>query len=237
MEVVFFLNEAVVDCQAGVPDAAYAVDKAVAYYTGSRTTEANSSGLLLFASAEKRAVQMNTITDISAAFVNVEIFLQLNSMKIYLIANETVLCNQVEQSKDHIVTMMKVPIVQSIIHSAYIQSNEPPSNKTDEEKVISEGATFAAAMLPFIHDCDPKAADTLHRNMKLGVIANFDEVKTAMETTYNCLNITCEHIGGIWNGSNYVIPPCATTSGSVTAAISYAFVIFITAVGIILTVA
>ena len=47
MEVVRYLNEAVVNCRAGALDAASAVDKAVAYYAGSRTAEENSEGILL----------------------------------------------------------------------------------------------------------------------------------------------------------------------------------------------
>ena len=47
MEVVRYLNEAVVKCRGGVLDAASAVDKAVAYYAGSRTAEENSEGILL----------------------------------------------------------------------------------------------------------------------------------------------------------------------------------------------
>jgi hypothetical protein len=220
MEVVRYLNEAVDKCRTGASDAASAVDKAVAYYAGSRTAEENSEGVLLYALAEIRAHQMKTgghleDKDVGDAFVNVDIFRQLNSMKNNLLTKDPALCDQVEESKNHIVTMMKVPMVQSIIRYAYIQSKEPPKNKADEDKMIAEGATFAATMLPFVHQCESRAAEILHSHMKLGVVAKFEEVKKILESTYSCLNITCEHIGGIWDQSDksYKTLPCGVSVG------------------------
>ena len=241
MEVIRYLNEAVVNCRAGTPNAASAVDKAVAYYAGSRTAEENSEGVLLYALAEIRAHQMKTgghlkDKDVGDAFVNVDIFRQLNSMKTNLLAKDATLCDQVEQSKDHIVTMMKVPLVQSIVLSLYSQSIEPPPTQEELEELDADGATFAATMLPFVHDCDSRAAEILHSNMKLGVVADFDEVKKVMETTYACLNITCDDVGGIWNETDetYKIPPCGVSSGSPTYTMSV-LIGFSIGVGIVFT--
>ena len=223
MEVIRYLNEAVVYC--GKPDAASAVDKAVAYYAGSRTAAENSEGVLLYALAEIRAHQMKTgghleDKDVGDAFVNVDIFRQLNSMKENLIKNDPTLCDQVEASKNHIVTMMKVPMVQSIIRYAYIQNKEPPAKIEDVDKMVAEGATFAATMLPFIHVCESRAAEIIYEHMKLGVTAKFDEVKKILESTYTCLNITCEHVGGVWdqNDKSYKALPCGVSVGRSTFA-------------------
>ena len=225
MEVIRYLNEAVVNCRAGTPNAASAVDKAVAYYAGSRTAEENSEGVLLYALAEIRAHQMKTgghleDKDVGDAFVNVDIFRQLNSMKTNLLAKDATLCDQVEQSKNHIVTMMKIPMIQSIIRYAYIQSVEPPTKPEDLDKMIAEGATFAATMLPYVHSCQSRSAEILHEHMKLGVVANFDKVKAVMESTYSCLNVTCEHVGGIWdqNDKVYKTLPCGVEVGRSTFA-------------------
>lgn len=203
MEVVRYLNEAVVNCRNGAADAASAVDKAVAYYAGSRTAQETSEGVLMFALAEIRAHHMKTgghleDKDVGDAFVNVDIFRQFKSMRDNLKANDKALCDQVEQSKDHIVTMMKVPMVQSILRYAYIQHKEPPPKQEDLDKMIAEGATFGATMLPFLHECDLQAAEIVHSHMTLGVTANFSEVKKTMESIYPCLNITVENVGGNW---------------------------------------
>jgi hypothetical protein len=238
MEVVRYLNEAVLDCRAGLADAS-AVDKAVAYYAGSRSAQENSEGVLLYALAEIRAHQMKTgghleDKDVGDAFVNVDIFRQLNSMKTNLLANDPSLCDQVEEKKNHIVTMMKVPMVQSIIRYAYIQNKDPPTKQEDLDKMIAEGATFAATMLPYIHACESRAAEIIHDHMRLGVVAKFDEVKKILESTYTCLNITCEHVGGIWNHNDqsYKTLPCGVSEGRSTFAnfsmfigISAAFII------------
>ena len=219
MEVVRYLNEAVVSCRNGAADAS-AVDKAVAYYAGSRAAEENSEGVLMYALAEIRAHHMKTgghleDKDVGDAFVNVDIFRQFKSMRDNLLANDKTLCDQVEQSKDHIVTMMKVPMVQSILRYAYIQHKEPPPKQEDLDKMVAEGATFAATMLPFIHGCESRAAEIVHSHMKLGVVAKFEEVKSVMESTYTCLNITCAHVGGIWDqeAKAYKTLPCGVSEG------------------------
>ena len=196
MEVIRHLNEAVVDCRSGVQDAVSAVDKAVAYYAGSRTIEGNSEGVLLYALAETLALQMNNM---GFALVNVDIFREFKSIQANLLANETALCDQVERSKEYIVTMMMVPMIQSIMRSAYMQGTEPPTEQEDSEKIDAEGATFASTMLPFIHSCESRAAEIIHSHMKLGVIANFSEVQEVLESTYTCLNITSEQVGIVAN--------------------------------------
>ena len=91
--------------------------------------------------------------------------------------------------------------------------DEPPTKQEDLDKMVAEGATFAATMLPFIHACESRAAEIVHSQMKLGVIANFNEVKKIMETTYTCMNVTCEHVGGVWdqNDKYYKSLPCGVS--------------------------
>jgi hypothetical protein len=216
MEVVRYLNGAVVKCRAIDLTAAAAVDRAVAYYAGSRTTEENSEGVLLYELAEIRALQMKTNgKDIDDSYVNVDILRHLKSMQKNLVAGNASLCDNVEASKVHIVTMMKVPIVQSILRYAYIKEKEPPSSQEQLDKISAEGATFSACILPFVHQCDARAAEIVHAQMKLGVIGKYDEVKRSMESTYACLNITCEYVGGIWDNTSQSFKslPCRSAAG------------------------
>lgn len=97
---------------------------------------------------------------------------------------------------------MKVPLVQSVIRYAYHQDKEPGNTEEEQEKMIAEGATYAAAILPFVHICDSRAAEVIHKNMQFGVKANYGDVRKALESTYVCLGVTCESVGGIWDHAN-----------------------------------
>jgi hypothetical protein len=223
MEVVRALNEAIDDCRSNISEAVRSVDEAVAYYTGSRTIEEGSDGVLLHALAEVRANQMNTrdpLDDdgLGDAVVNVDITRHFNLLADYLQDGNATLCEMAEESKVRIINLMKVPIVQSVIRSAYIQEMESSEN---QEGLIVEGATFAAAILPFVHECNETIAEIIHSNMKLGVVAKYKNVKMALETTYDCLGITCSDVGGVWDdvNSQYKSLPCnftAETSSSTT---------------------
>jgi hypothetical protein len=224
MEVVREVNEAVADCRSSIPDAERSVDEAVAYYAGSRSTEEGSEGVLLYALAEIRAHQMKTAghlddKDVGDAYVNVNIFRNFKLLQGYLQADDATLCEKAQESKEKIVSLMKVPMVQSVLRYAYHQDKEPPESQEDEDKMIAEGATFAAAILPFVHKCSARAAEIVHKNMKLGVVANYDDVRKALETTYDCLGVSCQDVGGVWDSvnSNYKSLPCGVKTEKSTA--------------------
>merc|ERR1712232_713387 len=76
-------------------------------------------------------------------------------------------------------------------------------------KNLAEGAVFAAAVLPLINSCSTAAAKTISDNMKIDSAdpmgAGYAAVKSAFESTYSCLGITCAQVGGILlNDDNYV---------------------------------
>ena len=207
MEVIRALNEAVSDCLGNVDLAEQSVDEAVAYYAGSLASKENSEGVLLYALAEIRAHQMKTAghlddKDIGDAFVNVEIFRELKKMQSFVLSDDVQLCNAARDSKDRIITLMKIPMIQSVIRYAYHQDKEPGKNQEEQEKMIAEGATFAAVVLPFVHECESRAAEVIHKNMKFGVKANYNEVLKALESNYECMGVTCEEIGGVWDSGN-----------------------------------
>merc|ERR1740138_1991720 len=72
-------------------------------------------------------------------------------------------------------------------------------------KNAAEGSTFAAALLPLVNYCNPASAATVAGEMKFGqfILADYPDfaaVKTALESTYPCLGITCAQVGGLQGG-------------------------------------
>ena len=84
-------------------------------------------------------------------------------------------------------------------------------------KNAAEGSTFAAALLPMVHHCNPASATVVADNMKFGLafsatdgtlptlptagvgqqLPDFAKVKEALEKTYACLGITCDMVGAL----------------------------------------
>ena len=76
-------------------------------------------------------------------------------------------------------------------------------------KNAAEGSTFAAALLPMVHHCNPASATVVSNNMKFGLVfdaaglnptgtlPDFATVKEALEKTYACLGITCDMVGAL----------------------------------------
>merc|ERR1712150_37163 len=67
----------------------------------------------------------------------------------------------------------------------------------------AEGAGFAAAVLPRVHACSPEDAETIYNNMKVDASStSFNTVKTAFENNYECMNIDCAAVGGLYNDAS-----------------------------------
>ena len=78
------------------------------------------------------------------------------------------------------------------------------------QKNAAEGAVFSAAVLPLVHACSPTAAATISANQKFGLFdagtyPDFLAVKSAFESTYSCLGITCTHVGGLKNSDGSLL--------------------------------
>ena len=102
--------------------------------------------------------------------------------------------------------------------AATVATNDATNSK-DCAKSWAEGWAFSAAVLPQIAQCDAGAATTIRNNldvanaepMKDGVAA----VKTAVESVYACLGITCADVGefqsstGVYSGMDACADPPA----------------------------
>jgi len=196
----------------------HAWDEGVAFYTGSLagTTAGHSSkGQMVFALAEKRCENYGTCTGPRGlSYVNTELFKLFAKGRNHLHAKaDNSACDNVRPILDDIIKLMTVPLVQGTLRYAYKTGKNTAgvANKaTDQDaKNHAEGATFAQALLPLVHHCDAAAAKVVSDNMKFdgqtfatgggitGTTADTAAVKAALESTYNCLGITCAQVGGL----------------------------------------
>jgi hypothetical protein len=108
-------------------------------------------------------------------------------------------CEEAIAVRDRIVRLMSVPIVQSSLLLAYKVDKLLLGRNSSVWK--AEAAAYAAAMLPRIAACNPSAAEIISDNMKIDspspMSAGYTVVKEAFESSYLCLGITCEDIGGL----------------------------------------
>ena len=109
-------------------------------------------------------------------------------------------CFALEQNKEKIVSMMTIPLIQATLRYAHIISHET----NFYEKHGAEGSVFALSVLPMVHHCNADDAKIIYNNMKSKDTANvnFLAVKEAFERNYECLNIKCSEVGGIWDFDN-----------------------------------
>ena len=80
-------------------------------------------------------------------------------------------CSSVRPLVDEIVSLMTVPLVQGSLRYAYKVGT--PAGRS--AKNAAEGATFSAAVLPMVHNCNTASAAVVSANLKFGA-ATFDAV-------------------------------------------------------------
>jgi hypothetical protein len=124
-------------------------------------------------------------------------------------------CAEARQDKEQIENLMAVPLVQGALRYAYILG----TSSTADEKGLVEGATFAAAVLPIVHECNPRSAEAIYENLRIGAMSTeLSLVKNAFEENYACMGITCADVGGYYDDANsdyYVgAGPCSGTGSS-----------------------
>lgn len=221
MAVIREMEVALSECEARMrgesDEPVMTVDNAVAFYAGSLEGEEGSgSGRFLYDVANRQALLFATAgeendDDVGTAFVNLEVIRELKKMQLYVLEGN---CASARTSKEYIVSLMKVPLVQGVLHYAYMRQFQRPTLPVDIEKTEAEGATFAAALVPFVHHCTPADGVIIHQNMKVGSLmenVDFQAVKSALERNYACMNIDCKLVGGLWMVDSYAdgAEPCS----------------------------
>ena len=201
MYVIYEMEHALDTCELGDKaeyNPVHFWDEAVAFYTGSKEgVDGAGVGKLLHALADKRCNNFRTCGDLNDrvhghAYVTKQIFADFKTGQDQL-GNKK--CADARKTKERIENRMAVPLIQGTLRYAY----ERP-NLEDNEKSESEGATFAASVLPLVHACSKKDASIIYDNMKVGSSTpDFTAVKKAFERNYNCMKVRCVEVGGYYN--------------------------------------
>ena len=214
MYVIREFEDALDDCQktctiAGCnDDPVHAWDEGVAFYAGSlEGLYGDGSGELLHALADKRCANYDTCIDAEKkkSKVNDDLLNLFNLGSGQLIRGK---CDEARETKNKIADIMYIPMIQGTIRYA-----NKVENLQGGEKEKAEGAVFAASVLPRIHAADPKAADIIYENMRVGApTTSFPKVKKAFESVYKDLNIKCSDVGGLIDKTGKYYPgakPCS----------------------------
>jgi hypothetical protein len=209
MYVIREFEDAIDDCQTSSIDnnygSAHAWDEGVAFYTGSlegTIVGGNSAGEMNYRLAEKRCENYDTCGPLGNAAtgvskVNTDLFAKFAEAQEYLFMGT---CDLVRPVLREIVPLMIIPLVQGVLRYAYKLSIDTDVAQEDNRlKMEGEGATFAAAMLPWLHACSAADAATVLSNMKPGASMSMDKdaVKAALERNYICMGFTCADIGAL----------------------------------------
>lgn len=191
-------------------DAIASWDQAFAYYAGSLEGSTGSgNGVLLYSLAEARAAEFKTAGYLSdqlqgTSYVNLELLHLFNKGQDILSARgQPTQCSELGAIKQKIVNLMKVPVIQTLYRYAWMRETIDENAERQEAR----GATFAAAILPYVHACKPSHATTLYNLMAVGTDptkVSFSRVRSTLESLYPCLGVTCAQIGGIFRNGQYL---------------------------------
>merc|ERR1719364_295397 len=219
MYVIREFEDAIADCKAGCidcnDDPVHAWDEGVAFYAGSlEGTDGSGSGKLIHALADKRCANFGTCeSGTKNSKVNAAILEQFKLGKMKLDEGK---CADLRAITDRIVELMSIPLVQGSLRYAY-----KVGKLGEGDKARAEGAAFSAAILGRVAKCDAAAAKVISDDMKIDAAkamgSGFVAVKKAFESTYKCMGMTCEDVGGlVETGTKYFADadPCKDTSES-----------------------
>ena len=166
----------------------------MAFYTGSlEGPDGSGAGRLQYALADELCAEFKTCGPDSAqsqgkSYVNHQIFKDFD-IGLALLLEEK--CDDTRLVKEEIVALSKVPLVQGTLRASY------PDNNSEKSKGAS--AAFAASVLPFVHACSAEDANIIYTNVQYDTNTDFAAVKAALERNYDCMGLTCEQVGGLWD--------------------------------------
>jgi len=228
MYVIREFEDAIEDCNEGClncnDDPVHAWDEGVAFYSGSlegtdNVNPVKKTGKLLHNLADMRCENFKTCNGDSGtdstfgSKVNAALLPQFKEGQAKLLAGK---CKEARPITDRIIEIMSIPLVQGSLRYAH----KVGTQGLTDSKTVAEGAAFSAAILPRVHACDPAAAKIISDNMKepmygaTSMSDGFAKVKEAFESTYTCMGITCEDVGGLWLTTDYHpdAKPCTSTA-------------------------
>ena len=195
--VIGEMDKALDACGSDSNAAAAAWDTAAAYFAG--TASEDGRGNLIYALGEKRCKNFKTC----AGFDQLSGSGQINEDAMdYFVQGQIFLaeekCEKAKEAKDRISEKMIVGLVQGALRYLY-RSYE--LNAGENEKIDAEAANFAAAIIPVVHACNPDDAATIQKSAEVGYTGalDYEASKEAFENNYDCMNIKCKDVGGLWD--------------------------------------
>jgi hypothetical protein len=215
MYIIREFEDALDDCQINCiscnDDPVHAWDEGVAFYSGSLEGDTGvPTGVLLHELADKRCTNFDTCIDEnnSKSAVNDALLDLFNVGQGQLLTGR---CEEARKTKNKIVDLMYIPLIQGTIRYAY-----KVGEQAGGEKEKAEGAVFAASVLPRIYAASESAADVIYNNMRVGAPStDFKAVKKAFESVYRDMNIQCSDVGGLVSPEGGYFPganPCSDGS-------------------------
>ena len=200
-------------------------DEAVAFWAGSMTRDYAYGALppddnLLYYLGDKRCGNFMTCADgfTGTAKVNQELLAFFNRGSRLARVGGLAECPPMEDIHDKIGTLMLVPFIQGTLRYLY------KTKDAQDAKTAGELWAFATAILPFVNEVSPAAADALYkRAWLLDFSGDYAADKLLLESTYCNLGvgagkglITCESIGDLYDGSNVLLSAgtCYITGGT-----------------------
>lgn len=180
-------------------NAIQSMEAGVAYYTGSlEGSDGTGKGYLLYALADEMCKIFKTCGPKGDKIngpskVNIEIFEQFRLMQDNIRNHQ---CTPARKNKDRIAILMTIPLVQATLQQAFIGGRQAGASLVDEAR----GAAFAASVVPIVGQCKILDGEVIYDNMKTskGYQTDFEEVKLAFESNYECMGLTCADVGGYW---------------------------------------
>lgn len=227
MAVIQQLEDALQDCTEGgcstgtgddaCQSSIESWDVAAAFYTGSlEGQDGTGSGVLLYDLADDICGEFSTCdgegtdTDKGTSWVNRAVIDELTMGQFELAQGQ---CEAARAHKNAIEQWMLVPLVQGFLRSTW---------NMDDDKVEYSGANNAAAkafallILPVVHACDEGAANIIACSMApRPALSNiFQEVNSALESTYICLGLSPAMIGSLTPTASPSMNPSVSPSDS-----------------------
>lgn len=209
-------------------DAVHAWDQAVAFHTGSLQEE----GILLYAFADVMCRAFHSCGSdgsmrVGTSYANNMAIEHFKQGQSYILQKQ---CSKARESKEEIVKAMTIPLIQATLFTAYaVGGHESALSSGDLPTKKARAAGFAATVLPIVHDCNENDANIIYdilgidSNQDLDKEVNYVALKAAFERNYECMGVTCEGVGGIWEDGKYLehAAPCHQAKVDEAAAYMY----------------
>uniref|UniRef100_A0A7S4JUU1 Uncharacterized protein n=1 Tax=Odontella aurita TaxID=265563 RepID=A0A7S4JUU1_9STRA len=199
MYVIRQMEHAISGCREDDPDAVHAWDEAVAYYAGSlEGSDGSGTGVFPYSLADKRCANFQTCgvdgnATAGTSRINDEVMKEFTIGAFHIMEGR---CESVLASKTSVARRMTVPLVQSALRYVHRRS----ALGVTHEKTLAQSAIFAASVVPFVHACSEEDAQIIYVHSGTQSADPFyGEVKAAFERNYDCMGITCEDVGGLFD--------------------------------------